>query len=159
MFVLPPVPDSENRAEYAILRRMNARRLLPVFLLLTLSLTSAFAQAAFVIRAQDWAMPRSAAHLTAFPPLAQAVAQLRLHPGARLLIHYPGGDEGTLWVNELRSWLVALGISSEQMELAPGSSQQSRIEIEVIARDGKPLGATDIQNKTEQTKSGKPEAR
>lgn len=82
-------------------------------------------------------MPRSAAHLLSFPPLALAVGQLRLHPDAHLLIHYPGGDEGTLWVNELQSWLVALGISSELMELIPGSSGQTVIEIEVVSANGK----------------------
>ncbi len=82
-------------------------------------------------------MPRSAAHLLSFPPLVLAVGQLRVHPGAHLLIHYPGGDEGTLWVNELQSWLVALGVSSEQMELIPGSSRQTVIEIEVVSPNGK----------------------
>jgi len=82
-------------------------------------------------------MPRSAAHLLSFPPLALAIGQLRIHPDAHLLIHYPGGDEGSLWVNELQSWLVALGVSSELMELIPGSSGQRVIEIEVVSPNGK----------------------
>ncbi len=90
-------------------------------------------------------MPRSAAYLLKLPPLAQAVSQLRVHPDAHLLIHYPGGDEGTLWVNELQSWLVALGVSSELMELIPGSSKQTVIEIEVISRNGKSVTETVIE--------------
>ncbi len=82
-------------------------------------------------------MPRSAAHLLSFPPLARAVEQLRVHPDAHLLIHYPGGDEGTLWVNELQSWLVALGVSSELIERIPGSLSQTSIEIDVVSPDGK----------------------
>ena len=82
-------------------------------------------------------MPRSAAHIIEFPPLAQAVEQLRVHSDARLVIHYPGGDEGALWVNEMQSWLVALGVSSEQMELIPGSSKQTVIEIDVVLKNGK----------------------
>lgn len=90
-------------------------------------------------------MPRSAAHLLSFPPLSLAVGQLRLHPDAHLLIHYPGGDEGTLWVNELQSWLVALGVSSELMELIPGSSRQT-VEIEIVSPNGKSV----IKNNTTQ---------
>jgi len=82
-------------------------------------------------------MPRSAEHLLKFPPLAGAIEQLRVQPEAYLLIHYPGGDEGTLWVNELQSWLVALGVASTQMELIPGSSKQTVIEIDVVSRAGR----------------------
>ncbi|VAX09451.1 hypothetical protein MNBD_GAMMA25-2074 [hydrothermal vent metagenome] len=84
-------------------------------------------------------MPRSVAHLVAFPPLAQAVGQLRVHPDSRLQIHYPGGDEGMLWLNELQSWLVALGVSSERMELIPGSSRQTVIEIDIVTANGKSI--------------------
>ena len=50
-----------------------------------------------------------------------------------------------MWVNELQSWLVALGVSSEQMELIPGSSRQTVIEIDVVARNGKSVIANDKQ--------------
>ncbi len=95
-------------------------------------------------------MPRSVAYLLRYPPLAQAVAQLRIHPDAYFLIHYPGGDEGMLWLNELQSWLVALGVSSEKMELIPGSSKQSVIEIEVVSRNGN--GLTDTNNDKQQNR-------
>ena len=90
-------------------------------------------------------MPRSAAYLLRLPPLAQAVGQLRVHPDAHLLIYYPGGDEGTLWVSELQSWLVALGVPSEQMELIPGSSKQTVIEIEVVSQNGKSVSEAVIE--------------
>lgn len=94
--------------------------------------SSSFTQTTFVITAQHWAMPRQADTLIALPPLAKAVSLFRTMPGARLVIRYPGGDEGSLWLNELQSWLVALGIASKDMELVPGSSQQTVIELEVI---------------------------
>ncbi|VAX11890.1 hypothetical protein MNBD_GAMMA24-2335 [hydrothermal vent metagenome] len=118
-------------------------------LLVVFSISLQSEAAPIVIRSQDWAMPRSAAHLLSFPPLALAVGQLRLHPDAHLLIHYPGGDEGTLWVNELQSWLVALGVSSELMERIPGSSRQTVIEIEVVSPNGKNV----IKNNTENNRS------
>lgn len=97
-------------------------------------------------------MPRSAAHLLAFSPLAQAIGQLRVHPDAHLLVHYPGGDEGTLWVNELQSWLVALGVSSEQIEMIPGSSKQTVIEIEVVSQKGKSVVEAVIKTGDKQKK-------
>lgn len=86
----------------------------------------------YTITAQQWAMPRQDKVLIEFPPLQQAMEKLRSQPGSRLLIRYPGGDEGTLWLNELQSWLVALGVSSKDMELIPGSSRQAVIEMEVV---------------------------
>ncbi|MCW9024143.1 MAG: hypothetical protein OQK73_05630 [Gammaproteobacteria bacterium] len=87
----------------------------------------------YEISAQHWAMPRQAESLTNLPPLASVINRFRNSPpGSHLLIRYPGGDEGSLWLNELQSWLVALGIGSKDMELVPGSSQQTVIELEVI---------------------------
>jgi hypothetical protein len=87
----------------------------------------------YEISAQHWAMPRQAESLTNLPPLARVISRFRNSPpGSHLLIRYPGGDEGSLWLNELKSWLVALGIGSKDMELVPGSSQQTVIELEVI---------------------------
>ena len=86
----------------------------------------------YTITAQQWAEPRQDKRLISFPPLQQAVEKFRLQPGSHLLIRYPGGDEGTLWLNELQSWLVALGIGSANMELIPGSSRQAVIELQVI---------------------------
>lgn len=57
---------------------------------------------------------------------------MQINVNSLLKIKYPGGDEGTLWVNELRSWLIALGLSSERIELIPGSAISTTIELEVV---------------------------
>jgi hypothetical protein len=44
---------------------------------------------------------------------------------------YPGGQDAQLWAFELRSWLVALGVLQENLELVAGSRQADRIESEL----------------------------
>ncbi|HID49327.1 MAG TPA: hypothetical protein EYP40_06925 [Chromatiales bacterium] len=63
---------------------------------------------------------------------------LRATPGGRLLLRYPGGDAGTLWMNELRSWLVSLGVPSHRIETVPGSPDTGIIELEVLPPLGPP---------------------
>jgi hypothetical protein len=90
------------------------------------------------LTSDQWAVPRSADAVISMPALANTMQALRETAGGRLLLRYPGGDAGTLWMNELRSWLVSLGVPSEMIETVPGSPDEQVIELEVLA----PLGAT-----------------
>ncbi len=85
----------------------------------------------FPLTYEAWSVPRRAETLIAMPALSGAVRALRDAPGSRLILRYPGGDAGTLWVNELESWLVALGVPRERLEKTPGSPDPQRIELEV----------------------------
>lgn len=105
-----------------------------VFLFLSYLLYSTASQAAEnirVITAEQWSVPRTAETVINIPPIRQTINEMQAFPRNRLLIRYPGGDEGVLWVSELRSWLVSLGISSQSMELVPGS-EKNQIELSVI---------------------------
>lgn len=107
---------------------------LSVFAFLVYVLCAAVTQAAEnkrVLTAEQWAVPRTAETLINMPVLRETINEMQAFPGNRLLIRHPGGDEGVLWVSELRSWLVSLGISSQSMELIPGS-EQNHIELSVI---------------------------
>lgn len=95
-----------------------------------------------ILTAEQWAVPRNVETITQMPALASAMAELQATPGGRLLIRYPGGDAGSLWITELHSWLVALGLSSADMEIVPGSANSQVIELEVllpITRSGSTL--------------------
>ncbi len=85
----------------------------------------------FALGYEAWSVPRRAESLITLPALSEAVHALRATPGSHLILRYPGGDAGTLWVNELESWLVALGVPREQLEKTPGSPDPQRIELEV----------------------------
>lgn len=54
------------------------------------------------------------------------------HPDRRILIAYPGGEDGVIWAGELRAWLIALGVASSHIELQPGTRREDIIELTVI---------------------------
>lgn len=95
-------------------------------------MTSSYAVSGEILHANEWFVPKSAPTLLAMPAIQNVMSDLQKNRKNTLEIKYPGGDEGTLWANELRSWLVALGLSSKRIELVPGSSVSSIIELDVL---------------------------
>lgn len=98
----------------------------------TLLILSPHASGMEILRANEWAVPKQAATIIAMPAIRKSMQIMQNSPSNTLRIRYPGGDEGTLWANELRSWLIALGLSSKRIDLVPGSASASTIELEVI---------------------------
>lgn len=90
-----------------------------------------YAGESYQLTHEQWAVPKRAETILVMPAIAKVLADLQTTPKGQLLIRYPGGDEGTLWAHELRSWLVSLGISSSNIELRPGSVDASIIELVV----------------------------
>ena len=85
----------------------------------------------WVLSADEWARPRDGQSVARMTPLPELISSWSSEKGQRLLIRYPGGEEGLLWAHELRSWLVALGVPLEDQELVAGSHQSDRIELEL----------------------------
>jgi hypothetical protein len=83
------------------------------------------------LSADSWARPRDGQSVASMAPLPAAIAGWSADTSQRLVIHYPGGEDGQLWAFELRSWLVALGVPVEKLEVVAGSQQADRIEIEL----------------------------
>ena len=103
-----------------------------------------------LITADAWARPRSAQSLVQMPALKRTVrdylgqssgrhaGQNGGHSdrrGQRILIRQPRGEEGVLWAEELRSWLIALGISSTDIAVSPESTRIDAIELAVTGAD------------------------
>ena len=86
-----------------------------------------------LLQAAEWSVPKQANTIIAMPAINKSMKKLKTNVNSSLKIKYPGGDEGTLWVNELRSWLIALGLSSKRIEMIPGSAISTTIELEVVA--------------------------
>lgn len=109
-------------------------------------LLSPLASGVEILRANEWAVPKQAATILAMPAIHKSMQIIQNSPSNTLRIRYPGGDEGTLWANELRSWLIALGLSSKRIDLVPGSASASTIELEVLSHKlkakNKPLTQT-----------------
>lgn len=87
----------------------------------------------YVLTAEMWARPRSGKAVLAMPPVRAAVQNLVQTPGSHLLIRYPGGDEGSIWAEELQGWLVSLGIEPILIEMLPGSTPE-QIELQLISK-------------------------
>lgn len=81
------------------------------------------------ISADEWSRPRAGQSLVTMPALRHAVKGLNAEPMSILLIRYPGGDEGALWANELRDWLVSLGLPSSRIKIYPGQSKGETITL------------------------------
>lgn len=115
-------------------------RHLPLWCLFGLCLCAQATAAPLVLNAEQWAVPRRGEVVRRMPAIADAMRQLEATPASRLILRYPGGDEGSLWANELRAWLVSLGLSSARIELVPGSRSADSIELVVRA----PLSPTPL---------------
>jgi len=85
-----------------------------------------------LLHADEWLLPKQAVTILEMPAISKSMQQLQKNMNSSLLLKYPGGDEGTLWVNELRSWLIALGLSSKRIELVQGSVNPATIEFEIL---------------------------
>jgi hypothetical protein len=94
--------------------------------------SSANAQEIETLSQAQWNIPRSATTIIGMPAIQNTVRKYQATSGSRIHIRYAGGDEGTLWVNELRSWLVSLGVPSRDIELLPGASSPEQLELRVV---------------------------
>ena len=110
--------------------------LLPMKWLFPLLLILAFeAHAAlrWELPAEAWNRPRGGEMVTHLAAVRQAVERWMERPGTRLLIRHPGGEEGQLWAEELRDWLVALGVPGNRLELQAGLAEADRMVLSLEA--------------------------
>jgi len=81
------------------------------------------------ITADEWSRPRSAEMLVQIPTLRKIILEFNRHEGVSLVVRYPGGEEGLLWANELKDWLVSLGIPSAGIKMQSGHSDIGKISL------------------------------
>jgi len=122
------------------LRYSSLMKSIPLlFALLLVSLFAAPVHAVdqlFELDAEEWAQPRHGELLIAYPALRGAVGAAGAE--GRITIRHGGGEQGMLWAAELRDWLVALGIPSSRLEIAPGGQREGVIEL-VVTPDSAPI--------------------
>ncbi len=71
------------------------------------------------LSAAQLAQPRTGRKIARIPGLGNLISSFQERRGERLIMHYPAGDKGTLWAEELRAWLVALGVPGKRIALDP----------------------------------------
>jgi hypothetical protein len=104
------------------------------------------AESVEVITADQWARPRSGESLVQMPALKRTVRDYlgqiagrddeqggsrNTRRDQRIRIRHPRGEEGVLWAEELRGWLIALGIPSTDIAMSPDSTRVDAIELAV----------------------------
>jgi hypothetical protein len=85
-----------------------------------------------VMHAEQWESARHGERLLQLPVLQQVVSQWSAHAGQKIELRYPGGEEGELWVEALRDWLISLGIASKYLVAVPGSGDADMIRFAII---------------------------
>ncbi|RDH84940.1 MAG: hypothetical protein DIZ80_05610 [endosymbiont of Galathealinum brachiosum] len=86
------------------------------------------------LRAETWDIPRHGEALLEVPELSSAMQKWMADPQQKIELRYPGGEEGELWVEELRDWFVTLGVPSGVIQISPGSNAEDVINIVLFKR-------------------------
>jgi len=84
------------------------------------------------LRSEIWDIPRHGELLIKVPELATIISHWSRNQNQRIDLYYPGGEEGELWVEELKDWLVSLGVPSRSIQALPGSKARDIINIVLI---------------------------
>ena len=82
------------------------------------------------ITADQWARPRSGEAIIHLERLHEVIEALDQSADNQITIRHAAGESGTLWAEELRSWLVSLGIPSRRIVLDVGLEQSDVIIVE-----------------------------
>jgi hypothetical protein len=128
-----------KKTEYALTRACGAwASLILIFFSATClpatgyAIESTAANDELVLHAEQWEVARAGESLLALPVLQHVVNAWAAHPHQKIELRYPGGEDGELWVAELKDWLVSLGIASKYMTAVPGSGEADAIRFQII---------------------------
>lgn len=109
---------------------MNCRQQGCIGALLLLLALPSMAQT-LTLPGEFWQAPRTGQAVRDEPRLQQAVAAYVQSEHVRLRLHHQKRDESTAQAEELRGWLIALGVEAERIELAD-DNPHNLIQIEMM---------------------------
>ena len=98
---------------------------------LLLALALPCAAQVFTLPQEFWQAPRSGSAVRAEPQLQQAFAAYLGAPRTRWLLHHQKRDESIAQAEELRGWLIALGVEAERIELADDNTLNT-LKLEIV---------------------------
>ena len=101
-------------------------------ILLLWSLVSLAGDDTVEIKSEQWDMPRHGETVIRIPGMSKFLNQWAEKTDNIIEIRYPGGEEGELWMQELKDWLIALGVPGKSMVPAPGSGSDDLITLVLI---------------------------
>ena len=77
----------------------------------------------------DWPDRRTTENLLELEVVRALLSLFKENVGHKVIIRYPGGDEGNAWAVEFKEWLVSFGLPSSYLSLEPGSGGADRLLI------------------------------
>lgn len=103
------------------------------FIVLMLISSAAIAEQQFILTEAEWSRPRSASVVKNYPAIQALIKSWLKSPESQYIeLRYPGGEEGSLWAQEVKDWLVAMGIPSKKLQVYPGHPQQGEVALVVL---------------------------
>ena len=81
---------------------------------------------------EQWDLVKQGEQLLTMSVMQQAVDAWSLQQGQAIELRYPGGEEGELWVQELKDWLISLAIPSKYLFSVAGSGKAGVIIIRIF---------------------------
>jgi hypothetical protein len=97
-----------------------------------LAVTPSAADTEWKLYAEQWELTRSGDSILSIPALNQLINQWITDKNKRIVLQYPGGEEGEFWVQELGDWLVSMGIPSNHIDLMVGSGADDMIRFDLM---------------------------
>ncbi|MFQ5934805.1 MAG: hypothetical protein ACE5LB_00160 [Acidiferrobacterales bacterium] len=108
---------------------MRVQILVAFLLLLPLSLQAE----QVTITADRWVSPRSGETVARWQELQQLLTAFDRKPEAQIVIRHAPGENGSLWAEELRSWLVSLGVPSRRIVLKASIKRSDVLIVETTS--------------------------
>lgn len=87
------------------------------------------ASEAVTVSTEQWARVRRAGDVVAIPGLAPRLANWNETGKQVITIGYEGGETGQVWAEQLRNWLVAMGIPQDSIRFEGGASSPGTIKM------------------------------
>jgi len=84
------------------------------------------------LTAEQWDLVKQGEQLLKIPMMQQVIDAWSLKPSQAVELRYPGGEEGELWVGELKDWLISLAIPSQYLFVVAGSGEADVIIIRIF---------------------------
>jgi len=114
--------------------RLKANTIRRMTILVPLALVVATGSPAAVgatvsVSADQWAQSRTGQSITRAAGMATLVGSFKERGRERLVISYAAGDAGKLWAEELRAWLVALGVPASSVALDASAKTDDSVTI------------------------------
>ena len=106
------------------------------FLLVVMFLvvSTAFAEP-LALTSADWARPRTGEALARQPALNELLKAFEREKDGVIVIAHATGEAGQLWAQELRGWLIALGVTSARIRLVARPELNDTLILDVHKRE------------------------